>query len=53
MTDTELRLAAANEQIAKLRKAIDDANRLIFAVGAPLGSSNYFAIRTILSDALK
>jgi len=37
----------------RLLKVFDDANKLIFAAGAPLGSERYFAIRTLLSDALK
>ena len=36
----------------QLIKAIQNANDKIYAVGAPLGSENYFEIRKILNDAL-
>ncbi len=37
---------------AKLRAALNEINNIIYAAGAPLGSSNYFAIRTICCTAL-
>lgn len=36
-----------------LVKALQQANKLLFARGALLGSDNYFAIRHVLVDALK
>lgn len=35
-----------------LIRALQQANKLLFARGAPLGSDNYFAIRGVLTDAL-
>lgn len=44
---------ALEDERDALVKALKQANSLIFAVGAPLGSDNYFAIRGVLVDALK
>lgn len=39
--------------IEDLLAALDTINSTIFAVGAPLGSDNYFHIRTVAVSALK
>ncbi len=44
MTDTE--------KIKILADALREINKIIFAVGAPLGSREYLAIRTVTIGAL-
>lgn len=53
VADLQNQIMHQQSQLKQLADALKLVNNIIYAVGAPLGSDNYFTIREVCCKALK